>query len=151
MEISSGRLTAPCLPLPLRTRTSPAPTTGLATLSRYPPALLGLQRQRKALPNSQLTCSQASGLGWPPPLWGAPSSHHHPLLRCLDVVAGSSRGAELLVSQDWATGPRRFAQGAFATRPPAQPRRLHSAGPALPASSIRPGAGHGGSWPPPHQ
>lgn len=90
MEISSGRLTAPCLPLPLRTRTSPAPTRGLATLSRYPPALLGLQRQRKALPNSQPTCSQASGLGWPPPLWGAPSSHRHPLLWCLDVVAGSS-------------------------------------------------------------
>lgn len=138
MEISSGRLTAPCLPLPLRTRTSPAPTTGLATLSRYPPALLGLQRQRKALPNSaHLLTGITAGTATTPV--GGPFKSPSPSPLVPDVVAGSSRGAELLVSQDWATGPRRFAQGAFVTRPPAQPCRLHNSGPVLPASSIRPG------------
>lgn len=62
---------SPCLPLPLRTRTSPAPTT-------VPPALLGRQRQRKALPDSQPPCSRHH-------CW---DGHHHPLLWCLDAHGG---------------------------------------------------------------
>lgn len=136
---------------PSEDKTSPAPTMGLDTLSRYPPALWGLQRQRKALPNSQPTCSQASGLGWPPPLWGP-----------LQVTIILSSGALMLWGIQpegqscWSprTGPQDHAD---LLREPLRHAHQHSpAGcttqglPSRPHPSV-PGAGHGGSWPPPRQ
>lgn len=120
MEISSGWLTAPCLPLPLRTRTSSAPTTGWATLSRYPPALVGATEAAESPP--KLTAHLLTGItaGMVTAPLGGPLQVTISLSSdALMSVVGSARGAELLVSQDWATGPCRFAQGAFAMRTPA--------------------------------
>lgn len=124
---------------PSEDKDQPCPHHGIGHPFQVPSCPVGAPEAAESPP--KLTAHLLTGIraGWPPPMWGAPSSHHHPLLWCLDVVGDPARGAELLVAQDWATGPHRFAQGAFATRPPAQPCRLHSAGPALPASSIRPG------------